>query len=206
MATNDTTWPQTIEIDGVLETLLQDLIDTYPQRCRYSTDETINDFEPVRLLRNLAPVLPPRKHCFQKRLRWRVACLQTYCCRRTLVLGRHRRAQLYLKACPSTRGIGEFRISIYHGFYGQDSPQHQCPVLHHLPRGLRERLNLWFFLVTEDYASKSNGAQHSLTDDGSRRAETGLRKVVPLKIFSRASDSLLCSITVGRENFTDNCW
>jgi hypothetical protein len=69
MATNDTTWPQTIEIDGVLETLLQDLIDTYPQRCRYSTDETINDFEPVRLLRNLAPVLPPRKHCFQKRLR-----------------------------------------------------------------------------------------------------------------------------------------
>ena len=44
---------------------------------------------------------------------------------------------------------------------------------------------------------RQRNVQRSLTDDGSKKAETGLRKVVPFKIFSRASVSLLCSITAG---------
>ena len=51
------------------------------------------------------------------------------------------------------------------------------------PVAPRNRWVGYFFLVAEATQAKSNGDQRSLTDDGSTRAETGLRIVVSLKIF-----------------------
>ncbi len=58
-----TTPEENIEMDGDVDLLLHDLMNTCSQR-RFPADET-TVLEPVRLMRDVAAPFPPRKYCFR---------------------------------------------------------------------------------------------------------------------------------------------